>query len=384
MVSRIGWTVMFGLVVAGVGWWVWVVIDSGAQPKDWIAPPIALAAALISFQSWRQSRRSADAASANAELAKQNEVRARYGWSIHVHPNGSEYILRNTGTRDARDIRFSNEGEFIIASFAGRKDADDDGPSILSGESRAFIAHRSYSGGGSEIEIDWLPDGEDDRKKFTEALPPLPNNHIEEVRKKRDQERATDHANFRQDVAEIRRLLLELSVAWPKYVEDTGNFAAKLRVQALVSALPMNYAKEIGFAVDVPRGYWGPEQWPFDKFAFSDSDKVIAVDDAAVIELLWNIMDTQFEPIARSEYSAYPRPYYRIEHAVEGYLDLIKRREAGDREQRESPADKKHHEEAMRMISQAQESFERARAQKIDRTENGNTGIDGEMQNEEQ
>ena len=63
------------------------------------------------------------------------------------------------------------------------------------------------------------------------------------------------------------------------YIADTDNLTKKKRVQALVSALS-NYAKEIGYAVDVPRDFWGPDQWPFENFVADRSDKkIIARDD---------------------------------------------------------------------------------------------------------
>jgi hypothetical protein len=156
------------------------------------------------------------------------------------------------------------------------------------------------------------------------------------VRRRCAAARAAEEAADEQNVAETRRVLLDLADVWSAYVAETANFAKKLRVQALVAALPGNYAKEIGYAVDLPRDCWGPDQWPLENFVQDRNDKIVAK-NAPIIELIWNLLDVQLNRAAHTRRSARPRDWIRVERAVYGYLDLVHRREQNNRELVESP-----------------------------------------------
>ncbi|MFI2284516.1 hypothetical protein [Nocardia beijingensis] len=288
-------------------------------------------------------------------MAQRSEERSRYGWSVTLHPNGDRYVLRNIGTRDARDVRFANHGSFVMIAFD--RHSDESGPCIASGESRAFTAKYSFGQDDPEVVIEWTPEGETGRRVFTEVLPPAPN-QMREIAEARQRQNAVDRAEHRQDVAETRRLLLELASAWANYVTDTSNVAAKMRVQALVAALPSNYAREIGYAVDVPRDFWGPGQWPFEDLVTDEAAKRLVAKDAVIIELIWNMLDVQIDPITRADESATWDQCYRIEEAVPAYAELVRRREEDDRELRASPNDLRQHAEARKMIMDAQRRLE--------------------------
>jgi hypothetical protein len=67
-----------------------------------------------------------------------------------------------------------------------------------------------------------------------------------------------------------------------------------MRVQALVGALPSNMLREMGFAVDVPRDFWGENQWPLDVFVQDARDKELVRENAPMIELMWNLLWSGF------------------------------------------------------------------------------------------
>jgi hypothetical protein len=350
MLRRVGLAALALVAIAAVGWGIWLVRPH-AELKDWIA----LAAVVISLSAWLQARRSANAATKNAALAQRNEERSRYGWSVVLHPNGDRYVLRNTGTLDAHDVRFANQADFAAISFYHHD--GESGPVIASGEARAFTVQNSFGSVSAEVVMDWRPDGETVRRTFTEVLPPAPD-LMAEFKAERKQRRASEEAAYRQDLAEVRRLLLELAVAWSSYVADTSNIAAKLRVQAIVAVLPGNYAREIGYAVDVPRDFWGIGQWPLENLVSDEDAKRLVAKDAPMIELLWNMADVQIDPIGRDGDSASWERTYRIEEAVPAYVEMVRRREQGDRELRDGPNDLRHKQEARRMIAETRERLE--------------------------
>jgi hypothetical protein len=125
------------------------------------------------------------------------------------------------------------------------------------GEAKAFYAISTYGHPSLELLIDWLPEGESERRTFNEALPPTSNAAFDDHVKKVEASRAADELAAERAIAETRRLLIELADGWGNYQEDPSA-RNKMRVQGIVGALPGNYAKEIGYAVDVPRDHWGP------------------------------------------------------------------------------------------------------------------------------
>ena len=52
--------------------------------------------------------------------------------------------------------------------------------------------------------------------------------------------------------------------------------------------------REMGFAVDVPRDFWGENQWPLDVFVQDARDKVLVRENAPMIELMWNLLWSGF------------------------------------------------------------------------------------------
>ena len=267
------------------------------------------------------------------------------------HPNGDHYVLRNTGTLAAHDVKFANVEDFAHMRFV-RHDGDE-GPDILPGQSKAFYALEGWSSPGKEVLIDWQPDGEPERQKFNEVLPPMPSAFADHL-KQRSEENRVEAAAQERIVAESRRLLVELAGAWGAY-QANASAENKARVQGIVGALPGNFAKEIGYAVDVPRAFWGPDQWPFEKLLFANhrqaDDRELVRDNAAMIELIWNLWQVQLPLVAEGDNSQTPRYWYRIEDAVNDYVDLVRRRESGIRELIESPRDRKQREDAMKMLA---------------------------------
>jgi hypothetical protein len=328
--------VVIAVVFGGLGWWLRTYHHTSA------ATLIALGAFAISCFAQFQASRS-------AHLAAKNEKRSRYGWEIRVHPDEDRYVLRNTGTLLAHDVTLAaDESTFI--GFENHK--GDTGPDIPPGQSKAF--HASFtmmSAPGNEIQIGWLPDGEKKRRSHFDVLEPIPNKQFDQVVKRREVERDAEAAARRQWCVEIRRHLLDLADAWGAFQAD-ASLQNKMRVQALVSALPGNMVKEMGYAVDVPRAHWGEGQWPLENWVQDGKDKKLVRDNAPMIELMWNLMWVQIPEVAEADNSQDAEPWYRIEHAVWGYVELVHNREEGKRELIDGPRDRKHREEALEMMKQ--------------------------------
>jgi hypothetical protein len=341
MGQRIVLWISVGLVVLGL----WLLAFGPAAPKDLIA----LAAFVVACLAWFQSRRSANAATKSAAIAEGNEERSKYGWTITLHPNGDHYVLRNVGTLAAHDVKFANQDQFDRARFLVH--GSDDGPSIQPGEAKAFYAISTWSSPSIELVIDWQPEDESQRRTFNEALPPMSSSAFDEHVKKREAENAAEALARERGISETRRLLIELAAAWGDYQEDpsAGN---KMRVQGLVGALPGNFVKEIGYAVDVPRDHWGPGQWPLDGMVQNPEDKKLVHDNAPMIELIWNLWQVRLPGLVEADLSQPPRYWYRIEDAVNGYVELVRNRESGQRTLIDGPRDRKHREDALQMLKQ--------------------------------
>ncbi|WP_336513299.1 hypothetical protein [Mycobacteroides franklinii] len=340
-------TVGFG----GFDLWLWKHHHSPA------ATLVAVGAFGVACFAQFQASRSAQNSTNAFALARLNEERAKYGWLITVHADADRYVLRNTGTLTAHDVRFINLDPHTHLYFEQHE--GDEGPTIARGHAVAFHAMFTYGSPGNAVEIDWLPEGETKRKTFKDVLDDIPNKTFEETVRRREEERDAEAAMHRIWCAEIRKLLIELADAW-------GDFKTKetpqnrIRVQGLVSALPSNMVRAIGFAVDVPRDFWGEHQWPFENFVQA-KDKKLVRDNAPMIELTWNLMWVQIPRVREGDLSQPPEPWYRLEHAINGYVELVRNREQGKTEFRDGERDRKHREEAQQMLSQHEAMLERSR-----------------------
>lgn len=325
--------------------------------RDYISLGAATVALLALLQSWLSS----SAATTNANLAQMNEERKRYGWSIVLHPDGGHYVLRNTGTLTARDVRLVIPDQFGHAAFLQHD--GDAGPVIPPNQSKAFRAEFPWSSRGTEIQVDWLPDSEEARQSFNDVVQPTPDRVAEfqsKVRQRLDEESADSLAMARRHAAECRTLLTDLAHAWASYQAEP-NLSNKIRVQGIVGALPTNFAREIGYQVDVPRDFWGDHQWPPEVWVPENSDdQALLRDNAAMIELIWNLRQVQIPVFVEPDLSQPPDPWPRIERAVYGFRDLVRGRESGEREFHAGERDRERRAEADRRFREmnSRTSFE--------------------------
>lgn len=333
------------LVVIGL----WGLIFPPTDPKIFID----VAAVTIAGFAWFESRRSADAASKSAAIADANEERSKYGWTVTLHPHGGHYVLRNVGTLAAHDVKFVDPdgSERPRARFLVHN--SDAGPLIQPGQAKVFFAYSTFSDPNVELVIDWLPEGESQRQTFTEAVPPMPSRAFEEHVKERKAETAAEALARERAAGEARRLLIELAAAWGDYQEDPS-VSNKIRVQGLVGALPGNFVKEIGYAVDVPRDHWGPGQWPLEGMVQDPDDRKLVRENAPMIELIWNLWQLPLPPLGEADLSQPMRYWYRVEDAVHGYIELVRNRESGQRQLIDGPRDRKQREDAMKMLKQVE------------------------------
>jgi hypothetical protein len=355
MMQRIGLWLSVVLLVLGL----WLLAFTPANPQDFIALVAVVVAGLAWFQSYRSANaatlsadaatKSADASTISAAIAESDEERSKYGWKITLHPDGDHYVLRNAGTLAAHDVKFKNGDELPRARFLVHD--GDEGPSIQPREAKAFHAISTWSSPSIELVIDWQPDGESQRRTFNEALPPMSNAAFEDHVKEQKESNAAEALARERAMAETRRLLIELAAAWGDYQADpsVGN---KMRVQGLVGALPTHLAKQIGYAVDVPRCFWGPGQWPLEVFVQTPADKELVRENAPMIELIWNLWQVQLPATVDADLSQSPPYWHRIEHAVNGYVQLVRIRESGKHVPIEGPRDRKQREDAQKMFKQ--------------------------------
>ena len=197
--------------------------------------------------------------------------------------------------------------------------------------------------------IDWQPEGESQRRTFNEALPPTSSRACDEHVKEQKESNAAKELARERAMAETRRLLIELATAWGDYQEDPSA-SSKIRVQGLVGALPGNLAKEIGYAVDVPRDHWGMGQWPLDGMVQDSEDKKLVRENAPMIELIWNLWQVRLPGLVDADLSQPPRYWYRVEDAVHGFVALVRERESGNRTLLDGPRDRKQREDAQKMF----------------------------------
>lgn len=334
----------------GLAWWL------RASHHTSGAVLIAIGAFAVScfaqFQASRSAHNSTKTSALavlNEKRARANEERAKYGWAITVHPDGNRYVLRNTGTLAAHDVRFTKVDPQTRLYFEHHE--GDTGPTVAPGHAVAFHAVFTFGSRGNAIEIDWLPDGEVERKPFRDVLDDIPNKTFDETVKRREVERDAEAAMDRAWCTEIRKLLVDLAEAWGD-LKDNETFQNKIRVQGLVSALPSNMVRAMGFEVDVPRDFWGMHQWPFENWVQDAKDKELVRVNAPMIELMWNLRWVQIPRVREGDVSQQPDPWYRLEHAIRGYVDLVRNREQGKIEYRDGERDREHHERAMAMMQQ--------------------------------
>jgi hypothetical protein len=324
---------------------------ASAEVRDYLTLGVGTIALLALVQTWMSST----AATTSAELAQLNEERKKYGWAIVLHPDGGHYVLRNTGTLTACDVKLIVSGDFAQAAFLQHQ--GDEGPVIHSGQSKAFRASFPWSSRGTEIQVDWLPDGEKNRQVFNEVLEPTPSRLAEMEEKQRAklrEQNAAEESAIERYEAECRRLLIDLADAWGAYIADSSQHN-KMRVQAIVGALPTNFAREIGYAVDVPRDFWGGHQWPLENWVQADArDQELVREHAAMIELIWNLRQVQLPVFLEPDLSHRPDPWPRIERAVSGFRDLVRQRESGSRELRDGERDRKSKANAKQWIEEAE------------------------------
>jgi len=94
--------------------------------------------------------------------------------------------------------------------------------------------------------------------------------------------------------------------------------------------------------VDVPRDFWGEHQWPFENwFPDNAEDQELVRENAAMIELIWNLTQAQIPVLVEADLSQRPDPWPRIERAIYGFRDLVPQRESGNREFRDGKRDRK-------------------------------------------
>ena len=301
-------------------------------------------ACFAQFQASRSAHNSTNA----YKLAQLNEERAKYNWLITVHADADRYVLRNTGTATATDVRFVNVDPHTHLYFEQHE--GELGPNIARGHAVAFHAMFTYGSPGNAVEISWLPEGETERRTFKDVLDDIPNRTFDETVKRREVERDAEAAMNRVWCAEIRKLLIDLAAAWGEYkTKETPQ--NKMRVQGLVSALPSNMVRAMGNAVDVPRDFWGEHQWPFENFVQANDRKLVR-ENAPMIELMWNLTWVQIPRIREGDAAQPPDPWYRLEHAISGYVELVRNREQGKIEFRDGERDRRHREDAMKMFEQ--------------------------------
>jgi hypothetical protein len=332
------------LLTAVIAAWVITAVKTDVKWTDAMSGLIAFGALCIAAAAWRESRRSAEADHRSAGIAEAQEERLRYAWSVSLHPNGSHYQLRNTGTATAQAVELS--GDFMRIGF---RSSDEDGPvNIAAGEARAFQALTSFNDSGVEMTIEWLPKGETERRTWRETVPPMPSRIKEHVQERRD-DRIREEQQRRDDAREWRELVLRLGDAYADWKEDRDDPKKKLRVQLLTAALPPSIAREIGYEVDVARDVWGEGQYPF-VFHVAEEDWELIEPVQAEIELMWNMRQLAGYRVYGPIDAEGPNTEPRIWWALKGYASRVRERESGERTLRRSRADQEHRDRAMQQL----------------------------------
>lgn len=345
-----------GIVVGAVA-----LVLSGYPLKDFIGPLIAFFAVVAAVLSMIQSKRSADSSGTSARIAELQEERLKYRWSIEPHPSQSRYVIRNLGSRAAFEVRIGDEEGSPPSFFEGVSKGEE--VSIASGEARSFIYIQTFGNAGIEIDISWRPEGESERRTWREVLEPPAAEAAERNRRDELHEKQRDRERdlHRDETREWKATMVELADAWSEYRQNPTDAKLKLRVQILVASLPPQFAREMGYAVDVARDVWGEGEWPFESFV-ADTDADVIKDVLPEIELLWNMRTVSgysvYGPIGAQGPNSEPRIWW----AVQGYVERVRERESGNRRLRRSPADEKHRQEMLAMSKRAEADFKRIQA----------------------
>ena len=97
------------------------------------------------------------------------------------------------------------------------------------GEARAFQAFASFNDTGVEMIIEWLPEGEAERRTGRETVPPTPSRIKGDVQEWRD-DRIREEQQRRDDSREWRELILRLGEAYADWKVDRDDPKKKLPV----------------------------------------------------------------------------------------------------------------------------------------------------------
>lgn len=341
-----------GLCFAGTLLIALFIAAGTASLGEWITRAVAIASVVVAMLSRQQSKRSADAAQQNAALAAAQEVRRRHRLVLDPHPIPYRHVLRNAGTVAATQVEVVNSDDFAHVKFVGV----DDPVSIAPGQSRAVDMVTTWGGGGVQATFEWIPEGETEKKTWTEVIYP---SALEAADRGKDQQAKDARKHREEDIdreyrRELRSLILQLGDAYAQYKVDPTGPGNRLRVQLLTAALPPRLAREIGYEVDVPRDVWGPDEYPFHHH-LDPADAHLIEDIVPELELIWNMRQVEGTRVYGPTGAPGPEEEPRIWWAVQGYVDRVKDREAGVRHLRRSPRDQQHHDEAMADIRRFKE-----------------------------
>lgn len=345
-------------------------IFSGENQAEWITAAVATAALTLSLGALKQTAKSADAETRSLLLAEAQERRKRNGWAISPRPDGQAYELRNTGTVSAEHVRLT--GGFSILSFAGRTD-NDEPVNIAAGEARNFYAVSSWNQDSQEIVVTWKPAGGEETT-WIDVVPPLPD-RAAESRQERSDQRIREEQFRRENTRDYRDLMLRLGDAFAEWKTDRASAAKKLKVQLLVAALPPQFAREIGFQVDVARDVWGPYEYPLSEHV-SPEDRHLIADIEAELELIWNMRTLAGYRVYTHDGAESRETEPRIWWAMLGYAERVHERESGERKLRHSPFDEQQEREARAAIEGLKARTSRRSGGAPEETNDGEDGDD--------
>lgn len=349
-------------LAASVACWV-ALVAVADNPEAWTASIagagaliVAGIAAWIAWQAKGESARSADAAEGSHQITELQEERRKHGWRIEPHPDKHRHILRNMGTLTATDVRFGEQSKHFVLQFASRVDGGQ--VDIAPGEARAFDLLKSFSSTGVEIQIDWLPEGEATRRKWTEVTShdgAVGDSERREDQSRENKFRAEDRSNERS--REYRELILQLGDAYADWIAAREDAGKKLRVQLLAASLPPGMAREIGHEVDVLKDAWGRGWFPLeDHVAAEDAHLLDGV--LPHIELVWNMHQLSGYRVQYADEHLDRIQEPTIQWAIRGYVERVKERQSGERKTRWTAAEQA---ELDARFAQADAAMKRAR-----------------------
>ncbi|MEV8195069.1 hypothetical protein AB0P13_23590 [Rhodococcus pyridinivorans] len=343
------------LAFAGTLLIVLFILGGTATIGEWVTRLVAVASVVVALLSRRQSKRSADAAERNAELAASEEIRRRHRLVLDPHPVPFRHVLRNAGTVAATHVEVVNRGDYARARFVGPE-----GPvTIEPGQARAVDLLTTWGKSGVQVTFEWIPEGETEKKMWTEVIYPSASEIAGRGERQEDSvsRRRREESVAREERREVRSLILQLGDAYAQYKADPAGVGNRLRVQLLTAALPPDLAREIGYEVDIPRHVWGPEEYPFHHHLHPDDAHLIE-GIMPELELIWNMRHLEGSPVYGPTEAVGPETEPRIWWAIQGYVERVKDREAGVRHTRRSPEDQRSHDQAMAEMQQFRERWD--------------------------